>query len=435
MSGRFVRASKFRHIFGKIAKKELAYQNVKASLSGEGNFIAASDKFIAVPAAGGGGPCYILNVGKYEKLGANPLKLNVHKGPVLDVAFSPYQSNLLATADDIGHIAFTMIPEGAADIDKVEAFSKIPEAHSKKVCIINWNPNFRNIIGSCGFDNAVKVFDVNRTDAAVWSTELPDLPFYIDWNMNGTLLASSCKDRSIRIQDPRQDAKSVMKTEGLEAKPFRVLWADSVNKLVAVGQLRGERVISVYDPKKLGAPLTVCAVDSSGSAMIPFFDNDNSVLYLSGKGDATVRYYELVDADSGDGNYCFPLADARDNESSKGACFLPKSACDVKICEVALHYRVMRDWISPVSFTVPRKSETFQSDLFPDTYASPSYDAADYEKMANKEHKAPVKRSLDPKKAGDFKQEEFKAPARTKETVQSEIAALMRACIRSQDLA
>jgi len=213
-----------------------------------------------------------------------------------------------------------------------------------------------------------------------------------------------------------------MKTEGLEAKPFRVLWADSVKKLVACGQLRGERVIAVYDPKKFGAPLHVTTVDSSGSSMIPFFDNDNSVLYLAGKGDATVRYYEITEADSGDGQYCHPLADSRDNESSKGACFLPKSACDVKLCEVALHYRLMRDWVSPVSFTVPRKSETFQSDLFPDTYAAPSYDGSEYEKMKEKEHKAPVKRSLDPKKAGEAV--EYKAPARTKDTVASELAAL-----------
>jgi len=409
-------------IFGKIAKKEQAYQNLKPSLSGEGNFLAASDKFVAVPAAGGGGPCYVLNVGKYEKLGANPPKLNVHKAPVLDLAFSPYQSNLLATGDDVGVICFSIIPDGATEIDKVEAFGKIPEAHGKKIAILNWNPNFRNIIASCGFDNAIKVFDVNRTDATVANTEVPDLPYFIDWNMEGTLLASSCKDRNIRVYDPRQDAKTALKTEGLEPKPFRVLWADSAHKLVACGQLRGERVVAVYDPKKFNTPLTVCTVDSSGSSLIPFYDNDNSVLYLAGKGDATVRFFEIIDADSGDGNFCFPLADSRDTESSKGGCFLPKSACDVKICEVALHYRLMRDWVSPVSFTVPRKSEQFQTDLFPDTYAAPSYDAADFDKMKDKEAKPPVKRSLDPKKAGDFKQEEHKAPARTKETIQAEIA-------------
>jgi len=56
----------------------------------------------------------------------------------------------------------------------------------------------------------------------------------------------------------------------------------------------------------------------------------------------------------------------------------------------------MRDWISPISFTVPRKSDMFQADLFPDTYHGCSYDQNDYAGLVGKEHKPHTKRSMKP---------------------------------------
>ncbi|TFY56046.1 hypothetical protein EVG20_g9080, partial [Dentipellis fragilis] len=54
---RFVRASKYRHVFGQPAKKEHGYENVKVSNSAwDTNVIAASGKYISINwnASGGG---------------------------------------------------------------------------------------------------------------------------------------------------------------------------------------------------------------------------------------------------------------------------------------------------------------------------------------------------------------------------------------------
>jgi coronin-1B/1C/6 len=47
--------------------------------------------------------------------------------------------------------------------------------------------------------------------------------------------------------------------------------------------------------------------------------------------------------------------------------FLPKRAVNVAECEIARAYKVGSSDITPISFTVPRKSDAFQSDLFPPT--------------------------------------------------------------------
>lgn len=89
------------------------------------------------------------------------------------------------------------------------------------------------------------------------------------------------------------------------------------------------------------------------------------MLYLGGKGDASIKYYEAVEEDP----YLHFLSEFRSNESQKGLCFIPKLACDTSICEIAVALRLMKDMVQPVSFQVPRKSDMFQADIYPDTYA------------------------------------------------------------------
>jgi coronin-1B/1C/6 len=49
---------------------------------------------------------------------------------------------------------------------------------------------------------------------------------------------------------------------------------------------------------------------------------------------------------------------------------VPKRALDVPACEIARFLKLTpKDMVIPVSMQVPRKSELFQDDIFPDTYA------------------------------------------------------------------
>jgi len=386
--------------------------------------------------SGGGGPVQIIRNGHYEKYTTIVGKLNVHKNPVLDLQFSPYDHALLATGDDCGQVNVTRLPElstlpevgkesknyaeqYASIMGNLTAAAVLPDCHSKKVATIAWNPNVRNILGSSGFDNSVKIFDVEACKN-IHTFEQPDQPYSFDWNSDGSKIAVMRKDKTIAICDPR-DNKSEIKAEGLDTKPGRVVWADPARKLIATGVKGGSRVIALYDPKKFSTPLSVQDVDQGGSVLTPYYDPDTSVLFLPGKGDATLRYFEILEKDDAE-SYCYSLAEFRDSESSKGGCFLPKSACDVQKCEIAIFYRLMRDWVSPVSFTVPRKSDSFQADLFPDTYWGPSHEAKEFSNLVGKDHKATVKRSMKPSaEAPSVSYRAPSAPSRTKADVERDL--------------
>merc|ERR1712048_159396 len=89
--------------------------------------------------------------------------------------------------------------------------------------------------------------------------------------------------------------------------------------------------MGIWDPKKMDACLHTEEIDSASGVMMPFYDEDTSMLYVGGKGDGNVRYYQLWD----DGPTPVTELDCyASSATAKGLCFLPKLACDVKACEV-----------------------------------------------------------------------------------------------------
>lgn len=55
-------------------------------------------------------------------------------------------------------------------------------------------------------------------------------------------------------------------------------------------------------------------------------------------------------------------------DPQRGIGMMPKRGCDVNTCEIAKFYRLNNSGLCQVvSMTVPRRSELFQEDLYPDT--------------------------------------------------------------------
>jgi len=77
---------------------------------------------------------------------------------------------------------------------------------------------------------------------------------------------------------------------------------------------------------------------------------------------------------------------------------LPKRSVDVSKCEIAHIYKLVDGAVIPISFQVPRKSELFQKDLYPEAYAGiPGLTHKEWKSGANAH---PTLTSLDPKQKG-----------------------------------
>jgi len=249
------------------------------------------------------------------------------------------------------------------------------------------------VLASSGYDHCVKLWDVEKgTQVAEYTEDKSDVPLSLEWNEDGSQLGTAWKDKMIRLFDPRAKG-AAMKTAGLDgAKGQRIAFIHGQGRIITVGHTKtNTRNWQLFDCKKFDTPLAGGEFDQNPGGLIPYFDPDNSVLYLTGKGDASLRYWEVTKDEE---PFVHFLNEFRDTESTKGACFLPKSMVDTKICEVAVLYRVMKDSVAPVSLQVPRKSELFQTDLYPDTNACKAVTTAD-EYFAGT-NRAQLKKSMKP---------------------------------------
>eukprot|EP01027_Heterolobosea_sp_BB2_P020390 GEZU01029096.1.p2 GENE.GEZU01029096.1~~GEZU01029096.1.p2 ORF type:complete len:220 (-),score=111.74 GEZU01029096.1:81-740(-) len=124
-----------------------------------------------------------------------------------------------------------------------------------------------------------------------------------------------------------------------------------------------ERQYQYWDPRDLSKPIVSVDIDVSAGGIIPYYDEDTCMLYLAGKGDGNIRYFEVVD----EAPYLYALSEFKSSTPQRGITFLPKLALDTSSCEVARALKVENNQIIPIMFQVPRKADTFQEDIYPDT--------------------------------------------------------------------
>jgi coronin-7 len=104
------------------------------------------------------------------------------------------------------------------------------------------------------------------------------------------------------------------------------------------------------------------SLDVSPALLIPFYDEDSSTVFLTGKGDTTIYAYEVIE----EAPYLFPLSHHHENKGAhQGLSFLPKNQCNVSIVEFAKCYRLTSNSIEPLNFTVPRIKVIFKILKFP----------------------------------------------------------------------
>src|SRR6266403_3430016 len=102
---------------------------------------------------------------------------------------------------------------------------------------------------------------------------------------------------------------------------------------------------------------------------------------IAGKGDGNIRYYEY------EGDNLYALDEHKSSDPQRGMCFVPRRAINTSECEIARGYKLTTtNAIEPIAFIVPRKvsfpfpslhvttqltlsvptkSDSFQSDIFP----------------------------------------------------------------------
>ncbi|EDR21808.1 Coronin, putative [Entamoeba dispar SAW760] len=366
MSGKFVRASKYRHVFGTEFKIDQQYSGTKMTKSAwDSNMIACGCKHFSMiwDVAGGGAFAVI----PYTKVGkqVDVCLVSGHKGTVLDIDYNPFNDNLIASVSEDCNICIWNIPEECPAGNIHEAAQTL-QGHKRKVGTCNFNPCASNVLATSSADTTIKIWDIEQGEEMFSIGGFTDIINSVAWNRIGSELVSTCKDKKIRIIDPRQQtvASDVLAHQG--SKGMRCLWMQNNEMIFTTGFSRNaEREMAFWDPRNLATPLCRHTVDNQSGVLMPFYDADSSILYLGGKGDSGISYFEIVHEKP----YFYSLNTFRGEKPQSGLGVIPKRVCNTTTCEITRFMKVTRDGVVPISFCVPRKSEIFQDDIFPNTYA------------------------------------------------------------------
>lgn len=374
------------------------YHDIKPNDKTGGVTLVTSGPWIAYTGRGGGGPVEIIHESQFGRSKGDRHKLTVHKGTVLDMQFSPFSSDMLATASADGYAKISIIPSEMKETLKKE--SATLKGHEKKVNLVRYHPNANYVIGTGSYDKTVKIWDLEK-QCEILSHDVKDIPQSMEWSRDGKYLAVFCKDYYLRVFDPRTKGPFAI-AKGPTGKQSNVQWTKN-NRIFVAGSRSNmgmyTRVYNIFQFASEGKSMDLLhntEVDKASGVLTPFFDYDTGVMFVSGKGDTSIRYNEIVP----DKPYCHFLSTFQDSAfgTINTCAWTPKRYLDTTKCEIAKALVLYRssgsEKIVPVSFQVPRKSDLFQRDLFPDTYAGKPALSADA--WLKGENKMPILCSMKP---------------------------------------
>ncbi|KAI7830828.1 hypothetical protein BX661DRAFT_142047, partial [Kickxella alabastrina] len=362
-----VRSSKYRHVFGTAFKREECYENLRVSISAwDTNFVTANPKYLCLNwNAGGGGAFIVIPHDQAGKLRGDFPLFSAHAGAVLDTAFSPFDDDIVASGAEDHKAMVWRVPRGLAEREEdVTEPIAVLGGHGRKVGHVAWNPVARDVLAVSSSDHTVRIWDVERQAVGVLLEGFKDTVLSIAWSPNGSQLAVACRDKVLRIFDARSGQCLQQGQSHLGVKGSRVVWV-SPTRLVTTGFSRtSDRQLNLWDSQSLSKPLLTRNIDMSAGMLIPFFDACTQMLYVGGKGDGNIRYYEFAD------DTLYELATYSSTEPQRGLGVMPKRGVDVVRCEVMRFFKVVgNSTVEPISFKVPRKAESFQADIYPPAHA------------------------------------------------------------------
>eukprot|EP00405_Crypthecodinium_cohnii_P022162 CAMPEP_0206465720 /NCGR_PEP_ID=MMETSP0324_2-20121206/28011_1 /ASSEMBLY_ACC=CAM_ASM_000836 /TAXON_ID=2866 /ORGANISM="Crypthecodinium cohnii, Strain Seligo" /LENGTH=453 /DNA_ID=CAMNT_0053938659 /DNA_START=49 /DNA_END=1410 /DNA_ORIENTATION=+ len=369
-----VRQSHYRHLFGEPVK-DVRFEDLRlSSKATESCGIRGNGLYCAFPwEAGGGSTLAVLPLAKPGRMPRDLPLISGHHGPVLDFEFNPFDDSMLMSTGEDMTLKLWQVPEGGLKAHLKDPLLSIEAAHAKKIQFCTFNPCAMGIAATTSFDMKTKFWNLEEQEEFA-AVEMAEQVVHMKWNYSGSLLATTCKDKKLRLIDPRSKSISAETKAHDGVKPMKLEWlgsgsaTDECYKLITTGfTTQAERQIGVWDIRKLGTaedsePLFMHQLDVGTGCLFPFFDPCAQLLFVAGKGDANCRFFEADVAEP----YLHFISDYSTTCPQKGFDFLPKRCVDTTKHECMRGLKLEANAVSLVSFKVSRKSDAFQEDLYPD---------------------------------------------------------------------
>lgn len=283
----------------------------------------------------GGGAFAVIPLSERGRLPERMPLFRGHTAAVLDTDWSPFNDSLIASGSDDGKVFIWTVPDnftlhtdeddgGSADVSPVSRLA----GHARKAGHVLFHPSAENVLATSSGDHTVKLWDI-ASGASNHSLRHGDVVQSLTWSTNGSMLATTCRDKTLRVWDPRQERAAHEVPSHNGATSSRAVWLTGDvggDKLATTGFSKaGSRQLGHWDLGNLadGPVGGFQMLDSISGVCMPFWDEGTKCLYLAGKGDGNIRYFEY------ENNFIF-LSEYKSSDPQRGVAFLPKRGVAVR---------------------------------------------------------------------------------------------------------
>ncbi|KAG3259130.1 coronin-7, transcript variant X1 [Ictidomys tridecemlineatus] len=356
------KVSKFRHLEARLPRREAWINDIRAGTTPScGNQIKSSSTLIAFNSDRPG----MLGIMALEGQGEDKRHvayLGCHSDLVTDLDFSPFDDFLLGTGSADRTVKLWRLPGPGQALPSVPGVVLGPEA--LPVEVLQFHPTTDGVLASSA-GRAVKVWDAAKQQSLTELEAHGDLVQSVVWSRDGALVGTACKDKQLRIFDPRAKPEASQSTKAHEnSRDSRLAWTGTQEHLVSTGlnQMR-EQEVKLWDTRFFSSALASLTLDTSPGSLMPLLDPDSGLLVLAGKGERQLYCYEVTLQQPA----LSPVTQCVLESVLRGAALVPRRALAVMSCEVLRVLQLSDTAIIPISHHVPRKAVEFHEDLFPDT--------------------------------------------------------------------
>ena len=382
-------STKFKNVLGADKKEKFTNCSV-STVSTEGRLIAVNGNFLAM-SWNNMGEVVVVDSSKPFSIKPDQPRLKGHRANVLDLEFSPFSSDLLASSFDDYSVLLWKIPEGGLTghmTQEVQLYQK----HSKKVPFVTFNPVASDVICSGAFQGEIHVWSAIKAESFV-ELKADDTPTLVQWNQNGTLIGATTKSKMVNIFDPRAN-KMILKhqiNEGFQSAKFS--WINNESFVTTSWNKTGAKMIRLWDIRKVKDDLTsegeVCSVqiDTSKTVSTPFVDKESKLLYCVGKGEAGIHIYDFNDGTFRKG------INFSSSEPSICSVLFDRKCLDYNTLEVDRFARYVNSGkVYYISLTIPRRNPGFDPSLYPPVECGEA--ALTYDQWVGGETSEPVRKEI-----------------------------------------
>jgi coronin-1B/1C/6 len=328
---KIVRESKFRQIYGQTLHAPANFENVKVTkLSVEGTFCSVNPRYLAIATEVNGGRSFlVLPVEATGRVDWKTPQVVGHSSPVCELAWSPHNDSVIASACEDGGIKIWVIPDGGLVEPMIEASREL-SAHKKRVTSIIWHPSVYLVLLSAGMDSKLVVWDVSAQTILREIAGHGDSIYSAAWNRNGSLIATTCKDKVLRVFDPRTGDLVHEQSSHQGSKNSRVIFLRDGNLLTLGSSKIAGREFALYS----GADLKLIYsqhIDQGNNSLIPLYDEDTNLFYTCARGDAMITFWEYTPDEA---PFIHMLSFYMCADSQRSICVMPKRGINIAQTEL-----------------------------------------------------------------------------------------------------